>query len=239
MRAPRKPRPSLGLRIREIRKKIFPVMSDAARNAKVSVSTWNDYEAGRSTPTLERLERIARTLGCTASHLLGEDIDAEAPITIPTWPTGGGIHWQVAEGVEPYDTPIPRGMIGFEVHGDSMEPLARDGQIAIANRTAAPLSPVKIKARTFRLQAIRQAASIDTWPNNAMRHSYATYHLALHQDAPRTAHELGHTGPGMLYRHYRNLATQADARRYFRITPQSLRKVVLPPDSSSQMSSEP
>lgn len=56
-------------------------------------------------------------------------------------------------------------------------------------------------------------------PHNAARHSFASYHLALYQDAPRTAHQLGHRAPDMLYRHYRALAERADADAYFALTP--------------------
>ena len=116
----RKIQHAIGLRIKELRQKLFSSASDAAKRYSVTPQAWSDIETGRNMPKADRLLALAAFLDCTASHLLGEDIDAEAPITIPTWPTGGGIHWQVAEGVEPYDTPIPRGMIGFEVHGDSM-----------------------------------------------------------------------------------------------------------------------
>ena len=64
--------------------------------------------------------------------------------------------------------------------------------------------------------------AIDTsdWPHNAMRHSFASYHLGLHQDPGKTAFELGHRGdPSLLYRHYRGLATKADAERFWAIAP--------------------
>ena len=57
------------------------------------------------------------------------------------------------------------------------------------------------------------------WPNNAARHSYATYHLALHEDAAKTAHQLGHKDIGVLYRHYRGLARRQDAEKYWKIGP--------------------
>ena len=69
-----------------------------------------------------------------------------------------------------------------------------------------------------RVQAIRRAAGITAWPRNALRHSYATYHLALHENAAKTAKELGHTDANMLYNHYRNLATRAEGGDWFQIT---------------------
>jgi len=77
----------------------------------------------------------------------------------------------------------------------------------------APTSPRK------RLVRLRDAAGITDWPSNAMRHSFATYHLAAFQDSPRTSHELGHRNPDMLYRHYRNLATRQHGLAYFKIRP--------------------
>lgn len=84
-----------------------------------------------------------------------------------------------------------------------------------------PILPPALRARlplSRALRACRLAAGIP-WPRNCLRHSYCTYHLALHHDAPKTAHELGHQNPGQLYRAYRNLATPADAAAYFEITP--------------------
>jgi integrase len=60
------------------------------------------------------------------------------------------------------------------------------------------------------------------WPNNAMRHSYATYHIAMWQDAAQTAFQLGHTsGPQLLYRHYKGLTTQEEAKKYWAIEPET------------------
>lgn len=68
-----------------------------------------------------------------------------------------------------------------------------------------------------RIEAIRAKAGITQWPPNAMRHSFATYHLALHQNAPHTAHQLGHRSPQTLYQHYRNLVTAEAAQQYFQV----------------------
>jgi len=58
------------------------------------------------------------------------------------------------------------------------------------------------------------------WPNNAMRHTFATYHVAMHSDASKTAFELGHTqGVQLLYRNYRGLAFGDEAKSYWNIQP--------------------
>ncbi len=54
---------------------------------------------------------------------------------------------------------------------------------------------------------------------NVLRHSFCSYHVALHQDAAKTALLMQHTNQAMLYRHYKGLALRADAERYFSIKP--------------------
>ena len=52
------------------------------------------------------------------------------------------------------------------------------------------------------------------WPHNALRHSFASYHLAYFKDAARTALEAGHS-QAVLFRHYRELVTQEDAEAWW------------------------
>jgi integrase len=56
------------------------------------------------------------------------------------------------------------------------------------------------------------------WPNNALRHSYATYRLAITANAARVALEMG-TSPQKLMRNYRELADRREALRWFSISP--------------------
>ena len=58
------------------------------------------------------------------------------------------------------------------------------------------------------------------WPHNALRHSFASYHLAKWQDAGKTAHELGHSTTAVLYQHYRELVTPEAAEQYWDIFPE-------------------
>lgn len=57
------------------------------------------------------------------------------------------------------------------------------------------------------------------WPHNALRHSFASYHLAHFQDAARTALELGHSDTRLLFEHYRELVTPQEAQQYWEISP--------------------
>lgn len=68
--------------------------------------------------------------------------------------------------------------------------------------------------------ATRRLKYVRKWPNSALRHTFATYHVAWLRDPGRTSLILGHEGKlEMLYRHYRGLATQAQAEQYFAIRP--------------------
>jgi integrase len=54
-----------------------------------------------------------------------------------------------------------------------------------------------------------------------LRHSFASYRYAATQDAPLTAHDLGHSGTQLLYQHYRELVTPEEAERYWKLEPAS------------------
>ena len=65
----------------------------------------------------------------------------------------------------------------------------------------------------------RQLAKITYWPANALRHSFASYHLAHFKNAAELALEMGHTNQQMIFDHYRQLVRPADAARYWEISP--------------------
>lgn len=62
-------------------------------------------------------------------------------------------------------------------------------------------------------------AGVTDWPPNALRHSFASYSIALHKDAGRTALDLGHASAGIVFSNYRELVTESDAKRWFSIMP--------------------
>jgi len=93
-----------------------------------------------------------------------------------------------------------------------------------AYRGAGPVAPVRERALRRRLRRLVASVGL-TWPHNVARHSFASHHLALFQDAPRTAFELGHTSPNVLYNHYRNLVTPEEGRAYFQIHPSDLSSI--------------
>lgn len=54
------------------------------------------------------------------------------------------------------------------------------------------------------------------WPNNALRHSYASYRLAQCHDAAKVALEMGNS-PAIIFRHYQQLVTPAEATAWWHL----------------------
>jgi integrase len=72
----------------------------------------------------------------------------------------------------------------------------------------------------------RAAAGITEWPDNALRHSFASYHVAHFKDAKALALEMGHRDSGILFNHYRALVKPKEAARFWSIRPLATKKVV-------------
>lgn len=97
--------------------------------------------------------------------------------------------------------------------------------------------PYKGKEFQNRFSGLRKRAGFvddkehSTWPRNAMRHSFGSYHYALHGDSSKTSKELGHkAGDDVLFDHYRALATQEQGQKYFSVCPGELRSGVVKMD---------
>jgi integrase len=56
------------------------------------------------------------------------------------------------------------------------------------------------------------------WPNNALRHSFASYRLAAIESADKVALEMGNS-PRVVFNNYRKLVTKAQASAWFKIRP--------------------
>lgn len=69
-----------------------------------------------------------------------------------------------------------------------------------------------------RLAELATAAGLTKWPDNGLRHSCASYSLALTGDAVRVAYQLGNSAD-MVHRHYKALVTKIDAERFFSLRP--------------------
>ena len=61
--------------------------------------------------------------------------------------------------------------------------------------------------------------SLVPWPHDALRHSFASYHLAKFQNAPALALELGHQSNALIFSNYRRRVTEQEAIEYFGLLP--------------------
>jgi integrase len=79
------------------------------------------------------------------------------------------------------------------------------------------------------LDKAREGAGIKTWPNNALRHGFASYYLAHFKraGAAELALELGHTNSNLVFQHYRQLVRPKEAKRYWSITPTATGRKIL------------
>ena len=55
-------------------------------------------------------------------------------------------------------------------------------------------------------------------PRNALRHSFGSYHYALHKNENLTAAEMGNS-PSIVFRHYRAVVTAQAAKEYWQLVP--------------------
>jgi integrase/recombinase XerD len=57
------------------------------------------------------------------------------------------------------------------------------------------------------------------WPHDCLRHSFASYHLAMWGSADKTAFQMGHRSTDMVFRHYREVVTRDEAERFWGLMP--------------------
>jgi integrase len=87
---------------------------------------------------------------------------------------------------------------------------------------------LRVKLLADRKRAADAGALTRKWPPNALRHSFASYYLARFNDAPKLALQLGHTGQDIIFRHYREVVTRAEARKYWNIVPEKKTAKIVP-----------
>ena len=66
-----------------------------------------------------------------------------------------------------------------------------------------------------------KAAGIEKWPQDVLRHSFASAHYAAYKNPAHTALLLGHRDQNMLLTHYRDLMRPSEAAKYWQIAPET------------------
>lgn len=83
-----------------------------------------------------------------------------------------------------------------------------------------PLAPFRWQ---YNWKRLRDNASITDWVPDTLRHSFASYSYALHQDRPRLESELGHVDKQMLSYYLQvSPAINRNAKQYFELTPEKV-----------------
>jgi integrase len=87
-----------------------------------------------------------------------------------------------------------------------------------------PLLPVNFRRKRW---ALCREMNWKEWPDDILRHSYGSYHLAKHRNAALTAEQMGHKNARMLYAHYREVVKEAsDIEEFWKLTPRLEAKVI-------------
>ena len=78
--------------------------------------------------------------------------------------------------------------------------------------------PFKSTRLYIKLRKMLPEAGMKEWPDNVLRHSYCSYHLAKWQNANETAEQSGHDVK-VMRAFYRELVLPDDAETYWQIAP--------------------
>lgn len=84
----------------------------------------------------------------------------------------------------------------------------------ISKRTAGFGNP-----KTLTEKEKKKGLKLQPWPDNALRHSFASHHLAHYRNADDLALTMGHRGTDLIFRHYRALVDADQAAAYWAIRP--------------------
>ncbi len=93
--------------------------------------------------------------------------------------------------------------------------------LAKYRRTKGPVSPPPPTFRRMRKKIMEdEAVGLKRWTPDTTRHTYASYHFAMHQAVEKLQAQMGHTGKSdVLFRHYRGLAKKTEAEKFWAIEP--------------------
>jgi integrase len=80
------------------------------------------------------------------------------------------------------------------------------------------LCPLNLRTK---LEADRERAGIISWPSNALRHSFGSYHIAAFEDAAKTALQMGHVDAELTFAFYRQRTRKSVASRWWQLFPKT------------------
>lgn len=134
-------------------------------------------------------------------------------ITLPGWTLdrdGGEVTRVVKTGDDWVLHDLPENLwLWLEKHGEEKGPIRAPSGDAVK----------RMRGRRFRELPEHP---IPSWPQNAMRHTFCTMMISLHDDAAKVANWSRHTNPKQLYKSYvGKLVSKEEAKEFFAIAPHS------------------
>jgi integrase len=207
-----------------IRRRVAVLFSFARRRGYVKENPVADVERAKERETeieILSVSQVARLLECASSDML------------PFWAIGAfaGLRRAEVERLTWNEIDFDSGVIEVKA---SKSKTATRRLVRVQPNLRAWLAPYR--TRTGRVCPVnllrkiyddRERAGLRAgWPQNALRHSFGSYHLARFNDTAKLALEMGNS-PATIFRHYRQLVKPKDAERYWKIMPAVAGKKVI------------
>jgi integrase len=183
----------------------------------------------RTVPAAEstRVREVADEVGILTPGELSGLLNVASLETIPYWTIGffAGLRASEIERLDWADVNLDQCWIRIKAkHAKT----ASRRLVKIQPNLLISPENLRVKVLADRKRAADAGSLIRPWPSNAARHSFASYHLARFDDAPKLALQLGHVGQDIIFRHYRQVVTPAESRRYWNIVPASKSAKIVP-----------
>jgi len=187
---------------------------------EMPVSKDSKADTGQKEPGILTPDQVARLLAtCEANdrELLGFYVLALFAGVRPTDELSK-LQWNhvFADGGEKIYVPAEVSKTGRKRYV-KIEPTLKEWLNYIQPPRLGPVTPKRNHIK--RRRAIERAAGIVPWPQDGMRHSYASYWMTIHRDEDQCRDNMGHRTKEQLFTHYRQHTTEEEARAFWDIKP--------------------
>jgi integrase len=68
---------------------------------------------------------------------------------------------------------------------------------------------------------LREAAGIENWSDNGLRHSFGSYHWEMHSNENELSKQMGNS-PAMIHKHYKHVVSPSEAAKFWALRPESI-----------------
>jgi integrase len=198
------------------RRRLAVLFSFARRRGYVTENPVADVERAKERETeiaILSVGELARLLECASSDML------------PFWTIGAfaGLRRAEIERLTWNEVDFDAGVIEVKASKSktasrrlvTIQPNLREWLAPYRTRTGR-VCPVNLQGK---INDERDRAKLRSeWPQNALRHSFGSYHLAQFNDAAKLALEMGNS-PATIFRHYRQLVKPRQAEQYWKLGP--------------------